>query len=336
MLLGRSPVRISFAGGGTDMPEYFEKFGGLVITTTINHFTYVMGQKRRDKNFQIFSPDYESHNIPTMWNKLEAKTGTELPVAVIKFLNYKTGVNVMLSSDVPPRSGLGSSSALAVNLVNIISKLNGKSITTSQMAEIAHKVERNYLNWPMGKQDEYISAIGGFKKLVFSKKGVKAINVNLSKKSFNELQENLLLFFISSRTSTKILPAQINKINKKDPKILESLDTVKHLANSMYDQLQKSNILGFGELLHKGWLEKKKFSTNVSNDKIDKLYHSAITSGAIGGKLTGAGGGGHMLLYCEKRKQARVVKKMKSYGIHEVKFNFYNEGAKIFNLYDYK
>jgi D-glycero-alpha-D-manno-heptose-7-phosphate kinase len=336
MLLGRSPVRISFAGGGTDMPEYFDKFGGVVITTTINHFTYVMGQKRRDKNFQIFSPDFESHNVPTIWNKLEAKTGTELPVAVIKFLNYKSGLNVMLSSDVPPRSGLGSSSALAVNLVNVVSMLKGKRINNSKIAETAHNIERNYLNWPMGKQDEYISAIGGFKKLVFSQKGVKAINVNLSKKSFNELQENLLLFFISSRTSTKILPSQINKINKKDPKILESLDTVKSLANSMYDQLQKSNILGFGELLHKGWLEKKKFSTNVSNDKIDKLYNSAITSGAVGGKLTGAGGGGHMLLYCEKNKQARVVKKMQSHGIHEVKFNFHNEGAKIFNLYDYK
>ncbi len=336
MLLGRSPVRISFAGGGTDMPEYFDKFGGVVITTTINHFTYVMGQKRRDKNFQIFSPDFESHNVPTIWNKLEAKTGTELPVAVIKFLNYKSGLNVMLSSDVPPRSGLGSSSALAVNLVNVVSMLKGKRINNSKIAETAHNIERNYLNWPMGKQDEYISAIGGFKKLVFSQKGVKAINDNLSKKSFNELQENLLLFFISSRTSTKILPSQINKINKKDPKILESLDTVKSLANSMYDQLQKSNILGFGELLHKGWLEKKKFSTNVSNDKIDKLYNSAITSGAVGGKLTGAGGGGHMLLYCEKNKQARVVKKMQSHGIHEVKFNFHNEGAKIFNLYDYK
>jgi len=336
MLLGISPVRISFAGGGTDMPEYFEKFGGVVITTTINHFTYIMGQKRRDKNFQIFSPDYESYNIPTLWNKLKAKIGTELPVAVIKFLNYKNGVNLMLSSDVPPRSGLGSSSALTVNLVNVISKLKGKNIISSQMAEIAHKIERNYLNWPMGKQDEYISAIGGFKKLIFSKKGVQVINVKMSKKQLEELQDNLLLFFISSRTSTKILPSQINKINKKDPKILESLDNVKYLANSMYTQLQKSDIQGFGELLNKGWLEKKKFSTNVSNNKIDKLYDSAIKSGAVGGKLTGAGGGGHMLLYCEKNKQARVIKKMKSYGIYQVKFNFHNEGAKIFNLYDYK
>ena len=101
MLLGISPVRISFAGGGTDMPEYYEKFGGVVITTTINHFTYIMAQKRQDKNFQIFSPDYESHSIPTLWNKLEAKVGTELPVAVTKFLNYKNGVNLMLSSEFP-------------------------------------------------------------------------------------------------------------------------------------------------------------------------------------------------------------------------------------------
>ena len=336
MLLGISPVRISFAGGGTDMPEYYEKFGGVVITTTINHFTYIMAQKRQDKNFQIFSPDYESHSIPTLWNKLEAKVGTELPVAVTKFLNYKNGVNLMLSSDVPPRSGLGSSSSLAVNLVNVLSKLKGKNMKPSQIAEIAHQVERNYLKWPMGKQDEYISAIGGFKKLVFSKKGIQAVNVKMSKTKLKELQDNLLLFFVSSRTSTKILPTQINKINKKDPKILESLGNVKHLANSMYKQLQKSDIHGFGELLNKGWLEKKKFSTSVSNSKINKLYDSALKSGAVGGKLTGAGGGGHMLLYCEKRKQARVIKKMKSYGHRQVEFNFHNEGAKIFNEYDYK
>ena len=206
----------------------------------------------------------------------------------------------MLSSDVPPRSGLGSSSSLAVNLVNVLSKLKGKNMKPSQIAEIAHQVERNYLKWPMGKQDEYISAIGGFKKLVFSKKGVQAVNVKMSKTKLKELQDNLLLFFVSSRTSTKILPTQINKINKKDPKILESLGNVKHLANSMYKQLQKSDIHGFGELLNKGWLEKKKFSTSVSNSKINKLYDSALKSGAVGGKLTGAGGGGHMLLYCEK------------------------------------
>ena len=187
MLLGISPVRISFAGGGTDMPEYFEKFGGVVITTTINHFTYIMGQKRRDKNFQIFSPDYESYNIPTLWNKLEAKIGTELPVAVIKYLNYKNGVNLMLSSDVPPRSGLGSSSALTVNLVNVISKLKGKNIVSSQMAEIAHKIERNYLNWPMGKQDEYISAIGGFKKLIFSIFLIKNCHFKASKNQLKNI-----------------------------------------------------------------------------------------------------------------------------------------------------
>ena len=219
--------------------------------------------------------------------------------------------------------------------MNVISKLKKKTFSKQELIKITHDVERNYLNWPMGMQDESISVIGGFKKLIFSKKGVKAIDINLSKKSYVELQDNLLLFFISSRTSTKILPTQIARIKKDDPKILNSLETVTNLANDMYEQLNQSDLTKFGELLNKGWLMKKNFSESVSNNKINKIYESAITSGSLGGKLTGAGGGGHLLLYCEKNKQQKVIKKMNSLGLKQVKFNFHKEGAKILNLYDY-
>ena len=335
MLLGISPVRISFAGGGTDMPEYYEKHGGIVITSAINHFTYVIVNKRRDKKLQIFSPDFESHYVAEKINQLPAKKGTELPISIIKFLNYKKGMNLILSSDVPPRSGLGSSSSLAVNLVNVISHLKGSKISKTEIADLSHNVARNILKWPLGKQDEYIASFGGFKKIEFKKDNVTVSPIRTSEKTIKELEKNLLLFFVGSRNSSSILTNHINKIKNNDSKTMESLSNVVDLAHDTYDSIRKSNLTGFGELLHKGWESKKKFANNVSNPKIDKIYKNALNSGALGGKLTGAGGGGHLLLYCEKSKQSKVIKKMENFKLKQVKFSFFDDGAKILNLYDY-
>ena len=335
MLLGISPVRISFAGGGTDMPEYYEKHGGIVITSAINHFTYVIVNQRKDDKLQIFSPDFETHNVATKINTLRAKKGTELPVSIIKFLNYKKGLNLILSSDVPPRSGLGSSSSLAVNLVNVISHLNDSKISKHEMADISHNVARNILKWPLGKQDEYIASFGGFKKIEFKKDKITVSPIRTSQKTLKELEQNLLLFFVGSRTTSSILTNHIKKIKNNDPKTMDSLSNVTDLAHDVYDSLRKSDLTGFGELLHKGWESKKRFSNNVSNPKIDKIYKTALNSGAIGGKLTGAGGGGHLLLYCEKSKQSKIIKKMEGFKLKQVKFSFFDDGAKILNLYDY-
>lgn len=335
MLLGLTPTRISFGGGGTDMPEYYEKFGGIVISSTINHFSYVVVNKRKDNKLQIFSSDFETHNAPTKIDNITSKSGIELPVGILKFLKYKKGLNLILSSDVPPKSGLGSSSSIAVNLVNVIHHLNNKKISKSELAEISHNIERNYLKWPMGKQDEYIAAFGGFNKIEFSKKKIQVSPVKIKQKTLKELDENLMLFFIGSRTNTSILTNQINDIKNKEPSVLNSLDKVKDLAFKLYDNIKKSDLTGFGEILNENWKFKKKFSKSVSNNKIDKIYDLAMKSGSIGGKLAGAGGGGHLLLYCEKSKQSKVVEKMKQFKIKEVKFSFYNDGAKILNMYDY-
>jgi len=187
----------------------------------------------------------------------------------------------------------------------------------------------------MGKQDEYISAYGGLNYIKFSKEKIDVCPINISKHSFKELQDNLLLFFIGSRTNTNILYTQIENIQKSNKQTLESLDRVKLLADNMYDSLNKSDLTTFAEYLHNGWLAKKNFSRDVSNDQIDKLYETAIENGALGGKLTGAGGGGHLLLYCEKSKQPKIIEKMSKFGLKKVDFNFENAGAKILNLYDY-
>ncbi len=336
MILGLSPTRISFGGGGTDMPEYYEKFGGIVISSTINHFSYVIANKRKDNKLQIFSSDFETHNAPTKLDDITSKSGIELPIGILKYLKYKKGLNLTLSSDVPPASGLGSSSSISVNLINVIHHLNNSKISKSQLAEISHDIERNYLKWPMGKQDEYIAAFGGFNKIEFSKDKIQVSPVKIKQKTLKELDENLMLFFVGSRTNTSILTNQINNIKNGESSVLNSLDKVKELAFKLYDNIKKSNLTGFGEILNENWKFKKNFSKNVSNSRIDKLYDLAIKSGAIGGKLAGAGGGGHLLLYCEKAKQPKIVEKMNQFKIKEVKFSFYNDGAKILNMYDYR
>lgn len=335
MILGISPVRLSFAGGGTDMPEFYEDYGGCVVSSTINHFTYVIAHPRDDNYIQIFSPDFQTHNKPVKFENLVPRKGTEFPIGFIKYLKYKKGINIMVSSDVPPSSGLGSSSSLAVNMVNVLSTLQRKKLNRYDMCEIAHHVQRNIIKVPLGKQDEYICAFGGFNFITFSKNKIKVSPYSFSKNSVLELEKNLLLFYIGARPSDNILTTQINRTKSRDLKTITSLKNVKSIAETLHDSLSNSDFTKFGQLLHKGWIQKKNFSDDVTNKKIDVLYQKSLKLGAIGGKLTGAGGGGHLLLYCEPNKQKSILQEMKKNKIKHIPFSFQSEGSKILNLYDY-
>lgn len=335
LLIGLTPVRLSFAGGGTDLPEFYEKYGGNVIATTINQFTYTIIHPRFDKSFQTFSPDFQKHYTASKYSKIEIQDGTEIASSVIKYMKFKTGVNVILCSDVPAGSGLGSSSSLAVNLVNVISFLKREKLSKKQIAEKAFDIGRKILHWPIGKQDEYISAFGGFNYVKFIKNQVTVKPIQLSNLISNELQNNLLLFREgNTRNSSTILTKQIQMIKEKNTDTINSLLTVKELALTMYDSLKQSDLTKFGELLHQGWIAKKKFAKNVSNSRIDKIYNFALKNGAIGGKITGAGGGGHMLFYCEKPKQQNLEQKLKTLGLERVIFSFINNGPKIIQTSD--
>ncbi len=335
LLIGLTPVRLSFAGGGTDLPEFYEKYGGNVMATTINQFTYTIIHPRFDKLFQAFSPDFQKFYTASKFENIEIQDGTEIASAIIKSMKFKKGVNVILCSDVPAGSGLGASSSLAVNLVNTISFLKGEKLSKTKIAEKAFHIGRKILHWPIGKQDEYISSFGGFNFIKFGKKRVNVTPLKLSKTTFEELQNNLLLFREgNTRNSSTILTTQIQMIKKKNLDTINSLLTVKDLASTMHESLKQSDITKFGELLHQGWLAKKNFAKNVSNSRIDKIYDLALKNGAIGGKITGAGGGGHMLFYCEKLKQKKLQKKLQTLGLERVKFSFYNDGPKIIQTPD--
>ena len=336
MFLGMCPVRISFSGGGTDMPEYYNEFGGNVVTSTINHFTYVILNLRNDDLIQAFSSDFQIHNTSAILENLELKPGTEIPIAVLKHLNFKTGATIMVCSDVPPSSGLGGSSSLTVNFVKTLSTLQKLKWNSEKIAETSFHIERNVLQHPIGKQDDYISSFGGFNFIRFTNEQVYVEPIKINKSTFDELQENLLLFFIGdTRKNADILSNQLDNIKQRRKETIESLNYVKGLAEEMNSSLKQSDITLFGELLHKGWLAKKKFTKDVSNENVNKIYDTALENGASGGKLTGAGGGGHMLFYCEKSKHDRFIQKMEDIGLKHIRFKFNNDGPKVLNLYDY-
>jgi D-glycero-alpha-D-manno-heptose-7-phosphate kinase len=336
MHVGITPVRISLAGGGTDMPEYYEKYGGNVVSSTISLFTYLMIKSRKDNSFQAFSTDFEIHQSKTSYKKLKAKAGMEIAVSVIKHLNFKKGADFVIESDVQPGSGLGASSSLTVNFMNTISKLQNKNFSKKQIAEKAFFVERNMLLHPIGKQDDYIASHGGLNFIKFTKNNTTVTPIKLNKSTSDELQNNLLLFFIgTTRKSSTVLSKQLKKTKNLETKTLDSLHKVNQLGKDLYNHLKKSDLDKVGTILHEGWMEKRNFTKEVSNSKIDKIYSNGIKKGAIGGKLTGAGAGGHMLFYCENKKQKSVINEMERLGLTYVDFKLYDDGPKVLNLYDF-
>ena len=336
MLLGASPLRLSFAGGGTDLKEYYENFEGSVVSSAINHFTYVIVTPRQDNSFQVFSSDFQVHFKPTKYNDLKPERGSELAVTVVKSLDYQDGVNLMCSSEVAPGSGLGASSSLAVNLVKTISTLKKEKMDNEEIAETAYDIGRNRLNWFIGKQDEYVSAFGGFNFIKFKKDKVTVNKISINRNSLLELQKNLLVFYIGpGKNRASILQNQIKQIKENNQETLNALRNAKELSEKMYSSLSQSDITKFGELLDSGWKSKKIFANGATNEHIDQLYNLGMEYGALGGKLTGAGGGGHLLFYCEPSKQKNLVEKIQSKGLKQVQCKFYEYGCQVLDLYDF-
>jgi len=214
-------------------------------------------------------------------------------------------------------------------------KLQNKHWKNEKIAENAFHIERNILHHPIGKQDDYIASFGGLNFIKFEKDRVKINRINMKKSTMLELQKNLLLFYVGTTRKSSVVLSKQQKLTKDMNKnTIDSLKNVQQLADELYDSLKCSNITEFGETLHKGWLAKKKFTKGVSNKLIDSIYRSGINEGALGGKLTGAGGGGHILFYCEKPKQNRLIKKMTKMGLDHILFNFHSKGLQVLNLYD--
>lgn len=331
MLITRTPVRISFAGGGTDFPSYYEKYGGIVLSTSIDKYVYTVLTERDDQQTQIISSDLKTLESCEQIEKMEFQgMELEIPFAVLKHLKCRSGVNLFMASEVPPGTGLGSSAAVCVNLLKTLRVFLGLDDQNLPLAEEAFHIARNVLHWPVGKQDEYGVAVGGIKTVQFEADGVRVEPLRLSPDMLMDLEQNLMLFFTgSSRESSAILSGQDRSVERREGQVLEALAELKEMVPRMRAALFDGHFEAFGRLLDEGWAIKKRVSTKISNARIDHIYAIARQCGATGGKITGAGGGGFLLLYCDPERQPAVRAGLSEYGLKEMRFHFDMIGSHV-------
>ena len=332
MLIVRSPVRISFAGGGTDLPSYYETFGGAVLSAAINKHFYTVLEKRGDGKIQIISADLRTVETWQDIARMEIRgNALEIPLAVLKEFGCDVSVNLFLASEIPPGTGLGSSASVCVNLIKILASYSHISLSKYELAERAFHIARNVLGRPVGKQDEYASAFGGLNFISFHQGGTTHVEpLSLEPELVRELQSSLLLFFTgASHNSWTILEEQDKSTRKTGSGTAEYLHEIRKLAEPMKATLLSGDLREFGLLLHEGWEIKKRLSSKISNDRIDELYKSALQNGALGGKITGAGGGGFLLLFCQPQHQQNVREALGAMGAREMGFEFDFQGAQV-------
>jgi D-glycero-alpha-D-manno-heptose-7-phosphate kinase len=322
VIISKTPFRISFFGGGTDYPAWFEKYGGAVLSTTIDKYCYITLR---------YLPPFFEHKHRIVYSIIEnVKTPGQIkhPVvrALLKYFKIDKGVEIHHDGDLPSRAGLGSSSSFTVGMLNSFYALKGKIISKNRLAKEAIHIERKVLKECVGSQDQVAVAHGGFNKIIFhNDHNFRVEAVTLQKKRVDLLQDHLMLVFSGfSRFSSEIASEQIRNTPYRE----KELNAMRTMVDRALEVLNSgTDIVEFGHLLHESWQIKKNLSRKVSNDEVDRLYKSALKHGAIGGKLLGAGGGGFMLLFVKPENRQKVANGLKSYL--QVKFRFENEGSQI-------
>jgi D-glycero-alpha-D-manno-heptose-7-phosphate kinase len=323
-------VRISFGGGGTDLPAYYEQFGGSVLSVAINKYFYTVLTARSDGRIQVISSDLR---VFQSWHDIATAdlrgSSLEIPLAVLKEMNCDIAVDLFLASEIPPGTGLGSSASVCVNILKTLSTYLQQPISKYDLAERSFHIARHLLGKHVGKQDEYAAAFGGLNFISFHSDGSTLVEpVDVNPAVLAELQNNLMLFFTgSAHHSWSILKEQESSTRNQTGGAVDALHEVKALGLRMRSALQQGDIRELGILMHEGWQAKRRISTKISTPRIDELYTLAREAGALGGKITGAGGGGFLLLYCEPQLQPAVREAMRQQDIQEMTFGFDMQGA---------
>lgn len=323
MIITRTPFRISFFGGGTDYPIWYKKNGGSVLSTSINKYCYITCRPL---------PPFFDYKYRVAYSKLETSKNTkniEHPSVreLLNFVDLKNiGVSISYDADLPARSGLGSSSAFTVGLLNALHGLKGQIRNKYQLAMDAIHVEQKLIKENVGSQDQVIAAYGGLNRIDFANGGdITVLPITISQKRLKELQDSLMIFFTGfSRNASDIAAEQIKMTLTKNNELKlmhQMVDQALEILNS------NQNINKFGELLHESWQIKRQLTPKISNPAIDKIYETAIKTGATGGKLLGAGGGGFMLIFAQPKYQKKIRQKLGKL-IH-VPFAFENSGSRV-------
>lgn len=322
MVITRTPFRISFFGGGTDYPVWYEKHGGAVLSTTIDKYCYI--------TCRYFPPFFNNVKSRIVWSKIElVKDVNEIEhpavKAVMNFFKIKDGVEIHHAADLPARSGLGASSSFTVGLINAIHALRGKTLSKEELARHAIHIEQKVIGENVGSQDQTAAAYGGFNKIVFNPdRTVDVTPVGLSPKILSALRQRLILFFTGlARSAPEIAAAQIKNTPRKE----SELRAMQGMVDQGTSFLEQGELDNFGKLLHESWQLKRGLSNLIANSHIDEIYATARNAGALGGKLLGAGGGGFMLLYADPASHKNIREALK--GMPSVPIHFEPEGSRV-------
>ncbi len=323
MIITRSPLRVSLGGGGTDLPSYYREFGGFLVAAAIDKYVYIT----KHRTFQ--------QEIIVKYSKLERVSSVdaiEHPIVreALKLVGI-TEPHIELTSmaDIPGGTGLGSSGSFTTALLKALHAYKKNLVSPAELAEQACDIELNKLGEPIGKQDQYIAAIGGITAFTFHQDGrVEYRACNISEETLFNLEDNLLLFFTGySRSASAILKDQNDRSKKNDSAMLDNLHFTKELGHQSLAALESGNLDEFARLMDVHWQRKKVRSSGMSNAHINDWYDHAMAHGALGGKLIGAGGGGFLMFYAHDKQKLRHAMRQK--GLQEVRFRFDFEGTKV-------
>lgn len=321
MIIVRTPFRISFFGGGTDYPAWYETHGGAVLATTVNKYCYLTCR---------YLPPFFEHRIRVVYSKMEScQTVDEIQHPsvreVLRYLNMDRGVEIHHDGDLPARSGIGSSSSFTVGLLHAIYALKGKLVDKGTLARESIYIERDVLKETVGSQDQILAAYGGLNHITFGPGDVTTVKpLTLSRARAEELNSHLMLFYSGiKRTASRIAETYVNGIDRKRPHLQRML----RFVDEGLGVLSGGDILDFGRLLHEAWLVKRDLSPEVTNPDVDELYSEARAAGALGGKLLGAGGGGFILFFAPPERQQEIKDRL--HRLIYVPFQFDYHGSQI-------
>ncbi len=324
LIMTKTPLRITFVGGGTDIPSFYREHGpGAVISAAINKYIYIIVNKKFDGKIRV---SYSTTEIVGSLEEIQHPTVRE----ALRLLGIHGGIEIVSISDIPSEgTGLGSSSSFLVGLLNALHAWKGESASPKQLAEEAVKIEREILGEPGGKQDQYIAAYGGIQYIEFhGDESVAVKPLNIPEDKLRMLAESLILFYTGKhRRSASIHVNQMKETGSK----LALYERMRNLSSIMYDSLSKGRIGETGMFLHENWLLKRQLASGISEESIDAMYAAAIAAGATGGKLIGAGGGGFLLFSAEKSRHAAISKAL---GLRQEPFDFDQRGSRIVNVGD--
>lgn len=324
MIVSRTPFRVTLGGGGTDLPSYYEKFGGFIFSFGISKYMYVsVNTPAVDDYIRL---KYSKSEKVQDYKKLEH----EIARACLEKANILSKIEISSIADIPAGSGLGSSSVYTVGLLNALFSHKKEYLSLKVLAEMACEIEMDILKKPMGKQDQYLAAFSGFTVMEIKKNGeVNNYQLDINESVIKELNRNIMIFYTGKQRLNKGILSEQDRSTKNQKKtVLDSLHYIKESGYKILEIVKSENIHQLGEMFDQHWQYKKKLSSGVSNKRFDAIYDIAKKNGAQGGKISGAGGGGFFTFYCEKNHH-QLRKAMNVEGLIELDYNFDFDGSKI-------